>query len=800
MYETSSPVSWLVSAPRSFRLIAALSAPGFLFSLAGCYGASVKLGDDSGGFDSVPLANDEDSDGYVSVEFGGVDCDDTNANINPGAEEAWYDGVDSNCDGADDFDQDADGHTASTFGGDDCNDTEATAFAGAVEADNGVDDDCDGAIDEDFVAPNDVLVTEIMTHPLERSERDAEWFEVQNVSARNIDLVGWKIVSGAENTVISASVPIAPGERVVIAANSSPTANGDIGADYAYGVDVLHLDDADDLGLQVNGTTIFDVTWTSSWPLTYGATLTLDPDHFIASQARTSAYWCDATTAFSDGDLGTPGATNDQCSNVDEDGDGYSPDEGDCNDNSALVSPGADDVWDNLDNDCDGHIDNGSASGVASTTLGGASSSYLGAAGISAGDFDGDGIDDLAISSVSGTAYVISGDDLEGASGSASDSDFASITAGASYGGGLGPTMGNVSGDSSGVVDLAISVYSSSAPTQKVWIFAGEAGDVGSLDSGDAWGILTGGATGYGIGVPITDGDYDGDGVDDVAFAEPYASTSTSAYYRGVVYVVSGADADGTVSLDDADGRWSGEAASDYFGFGVGAGDLDGDGNDDLIIGAPDHDGNGTNSGAWYVIGDAFQSDSGENSADWIIRGSNDNDEVGSGNPVVADLDGSGDADLAIGAFSSDEAYVFLDPGHATGEDVATGADVVISGSSNSTLGFTLSSGDFDGDGGLDLAIGAPHLSSTSTPMYWYYYAGTSRSMVYFFNGSDFGRGDMSSDDASASLEGAGSWDGLGGMMSGGADFNSDDAADIALAAPRTGSTAAGEVYVIQGK
>ena len=66
--------------------------------------------------------NDADDDGYDSVASGGDDCNDLDPSVNPGAKEVWYDGVDSNCDGASDYDRDGDGHDSDRYGGDDCDD------------------------------------------------------------------------------------------------------------------------------------------------------------------------------------------------------------------------------------------------------------------------------------------------------------------------------------------------------------------------------------------------------------------------------------------------------------------------------------------------------------------------------------------------------------------------------------------------------------------------------------------------------------------------------------------------------
>ena len=99
---------------------------------------------------------DQDGDGYQvdywnsSSAKGGGDCNDANPDVYPGAPDEWYDNVDSNCVGDDDWDQDGDGYRT-TLGdeGNDCDDLDANISPGATEdATNGIDDDCDGRIDE----------------------------------------------------------------------------------------------------------------------------------------------------------------------------------------------------------------------------------------------------------------------------------------------------------------------------------------------------------------------------------------------------------------------------------------------------------------------------------------------------------------------------------------------------------------------------------------------------------------------------------------------------------------------------
>jgi VCBS repeat-containing protein len=358
----------------------------------------------------------------------------------------------------------------------------------------------------------------------------------------------------------------------------------------------------------------------------------------------------------------------------------------------------------------------------------------LGYAVSDAGDVNGDGRDDFIVAD-SNSSYVIFGSsnlstvDLNsikaGVGGfSIQNANFAFVSAGDFNGDGrddilIGDRFNDISASDAGAVYI---LFGSSTPATNVDIAA-------AVTSGQAIRILGENSNDY-AGFSLSSvGDFNHDGYDDIIIGA--YNNDAGGTDAGAAYVIYGsATASSTIYLSDiADGNHGfkiiGQAANNFAGFSVSsAGDINGDGFDDMVIGASR---NASSSGAAYVI---YGTDSHLTTVDldsvaagvggFKINAQASGNLTGYDVSSAGDINGDGFDDILISATNNAEggttagaAYVVF--GNAAGlstislSDVAAGTGgFKILGDTGDSLGKTVSAaGDVNGDGYGDILVGA---------------------------------------------------------------------------------------------
>ena len=324
------------------------------------------------------------------------------------------------------------------------------------------------------------------------------------------------------------------------------------------------------------------------------------------------------------------------------------------------------------------------------------------------------------------------------------------------------------------------------------------------------------------FGFALASGDFNGDGADDLA-AGVVGQQISDEFRAGAVTIIYGS---GTGLTESGTQEWHQDSpgiegtvdAFDGFGFALASGDFNGDGTDDLAVGAPAEDvGDHPNAGTVTILYGSPAGLAAEGNQVWHqdspgVEGDAEEEDHFGHALATGDFNGDGMSDLAVGVFREDIGGFNLTSGDGA-VNILYGSPDGLTASGNQQwhqdspgieddahtgdlFGDALSSGDFNGDGMDDLAVGVPGETIANT---------TSGGAVNVLYGSASGlsaSGNQLWHQSSPGTPGAANaGDGFGSALATG-DFDGDGVDDLAVGAPGEdidGTFNAGAVNVLFG-